>query len=157
MGRRNQGSILKWGSELHTAYIQRRLPSSRPFSCGYSQPSFAPPLPPGPSLFIETWGSRLLDLQKTGVPGSRGVVQVKVRKFTEVIPCGCNLVIAHCPKCAREKKDFWVVNMAACETYLVACSSSLLFSYFSSSFSLNCSKLVSLSTFFSKETIQTVC
>ncbi|UQC80325.1 uncharacterized protein CLUP02_05808 [Colletotrichum lupini] len=62
---------------------------------------------------------------------------------------------AHCPKCAREKKDFWVVNMAACETYLVACSSSLLFSYFSSSFSLSCSKLVSLSTFFSKETIQT--
>ncbi|KAK1513083.1 hypothetical protein CTAM01_00479 [Colletotrichum tamarilloi] len=70
MGRRNQGSILKWGSELHTAYIQRRLPSSRPFSCGYSQPSFAPPLPPWtlalhcdmgkPALgFAKDWGPRV--------------------------------------------------------------------------------------------------
>lgn len=58
---------------------------------------------------------------------------------------------------AGGKRISGFVNMAACETYLVACSSSLLFSYFYFSFSLNCSKLVSLSTFFSKETIQTVC
>ncbi|KAK1473575.1 hypothetical protein CABS01_04237 [Colletotrichum abscissum] len=113
------------------------------------------PLDPRSSLRHGEAGSWIC--KRLGSQGPGGVVQVKVRKFTEVIPCGCNLVIAHCPKCAREKKDFWVVNMAACETYLVACSSSLLFSYFSSSFSLNCSKLVSLSTFFSKETIQTVC
>lgn len=51
--------------------------------CGYSQPSFAPPLPWTLALYCDM-GKPALGFAKTGVPGSKGGgVQEKVRKFTE--------------------------------------------------------------------------